>query len=300
MRKTGRRSGSACRRGVGSILFIAGACVLSGAAYAEIPPAEEVNNRVEADVYARYLPSRRVEAQPGKVTVVDEGSTFSCEFKAGGVLPVKFSLGERYIGIKNNSPVDLPAHLTAVTTDIETTFPLSGLDKTFVRFGAGPSFFGEDWNVSASSLRIPFRAVLIYRPDQAWTWLAGVAVCPGFERKAISLFGVIFKPNDTWTFHLVPDRPRILYRLTGRMKLFVEGGGSFGEYEVTKDNLKNVVLQYKEFHLGGGIKYKINEYFESSCSIGEMFNRRFQYRDSLGKVGVKDGLYTEVRLEARF
>jgi len=58
-----------------------------------------------------------------------------------------------------------------------------------------------------------------------------------------------------------------------------------------------VVLEYNEMHLGTGVKYQVNKYIQSSISAGYIFNRSIKYReDNLGKVSLKDGLYTELRV----
>ena len=129
--------------------------------------------------------------------------------------------------------------------------------------------------------------------------MAGVAFYPEFKYDIFPILGFIYKPNDKLSFNLTPDRPNISYILNSRITLFLEGSSAFDEYEVDKDNLENVVLRYREIHLGTGIKYKVNKFIQSSLSVGGMFNRYLEYKDSLGKVDIKDGVYTEFRLEIK-
>jgi hypothetical protein len=252
-----------------------------------------------SDSYFRYMPSRKADSQSGKIEIMEADSEYSYAFKAFDKLPVKFSLDNKYIGIENTTGVELPAYLVGLTTDIETTLPFFNLDKTYLRLGISPSFYGDDWDFEASQFRIPSRYFLIHSLNDQWTFIAGVAVYPDFETKVWPILGFIYKPNDKLTFNIVPRRPNISYLLNEKIALFAEGGNSFGEYEVTKDNLENVVLQYKEMHIGAGLKYKVNKAVEASVSAGGMFGRSLKYRDSLGKVEIKDGAYAEFRLEAR-
>jgi hypothetical protein len=141
--------------------------------------------------------------------------------------------------------------------------------------------------------------VFVYKPTETWTYLAGIALCPDFQNTVYPILGLIYKPNDKLTFNIVPQRPNISYLLNEKVTLFAEGGNSFAEFEVTKDNLENVVLQYKEMRMGAGLRYKLNKAVEASLSAGGAFNRSFKYRDSLGKVNLKDSYYTEFRLVAR-
>jgi hypothetical protein len=252
------------------------------------------------DTYVRYFTQDKAEAMSGGVKVVDSGSEAVYDsFYAFGKLPVKLALSTTYIGIENSTAVELPAHLAGLSTDMETTFPFFRLENMYIRLGVRPSFYDQDWDFESSSFRIPVRAMLIYKPSETWTYIAGVAVYPDFENEVYPILGLIYKPNAKLTFNLVPKRPNISYLLNEKITLFAEGGNSFGEYEVTKDNLKNVVLQYKELHLGAGMKYKLNKYIEASFTAGGAFNRTLKYRDSLGKVNLKDSGYVEFRLAIR-
>ena len=86
--------------------------------------------------------------------------------------------------------------------------------------------------------------------------------------------------------------------LNDKVTLFAEGGSSFNkEFEVTRNNDKNVVLRYQQSRIGSGMKYKFNKYIQGSLSVGGIFNRSLKYRDEQGKVNIKSGLYTEFRLE---
>lgn len=254
----------------------------------------------QLESYFRFVPSRSVDARAGKVEIIEADAEYSYEFKAFEKLPVTFSIGNNYIGIEDSlDNLELPAHLVGLTTDLETTLPFCHFNKTYLRIGISPSFYGDEWAFSSSDFRIPSRYFLIYQPNDKWTFLYGVALYPEFEYDVLPILGFIYKPNDKLTFNIVPERPNITYSLNERVSLFAEGGSSFSEYEVTRDNSKSVVLRYKEVHLGGGVKFKLNEYIRASVSSGGMFNRQLKYKDDQGKVGIKDGLYTEFRIEIR-
>jgi len=78
---------------------------------------------VELDTYFRYLPSSRVCAASGKVTIMDTAAEYSYNLKAFGKLPVELSINTRYIGIDNTTRVHLPSHLTGVSFGLQTTMP---------------------------------------------------------------------------------------------------------------------------------------------------------------------------------
>lgn len=266
----------------------------------KIGKAQE-NSHHQLDSFARYVPSRSVEAMPGEIKLIETNAEYSYEFRAFDKLPVKISLGNMYIGIEDTlKDIELPSHLTGLTTDIETTLPFFNFHQTYFRIGLSSSFFADDWDFPASSFRILSRYFLIYQPTSQWTFLSGIAVYPNFENEVLPILGFIYKPNDKLIFNIIPKRPNITYLLSDKISLFAEGGSSLNsEFEVLRNNEKNVVLRYRETHLGGGIKLKLNQYIECSLSTGGIFNRTLKYRDNQGKANIKDGLYTEFRVEIK-
>jgi len=249
--------------------------------------------------YYRYLPARSVEAHSGEVEIFATAGEYSCDFKAFDKLPVTFTLEQEYVAIDDTlADVELPSHLVSLAADIETTVPFFGVEKTYLRMGVSPSFYGDDWDFSTSSFRIPLRAFAIHVPNERWTFLAGIAVYPDFEDEVVPILGFIYKPNQRLTFNIVPKRPNISFVLNQKVTLFAEGGGSLGsEYEVDRDGQEGVVLSYKELRLGGGLKFRLSPRIQGSLSCGGAFNRQFKYQDYRGKVNIKDGLYSEFRLQ---
>lgn len=291
------------RIGLSLSIIISTAIFFSFNSYAETKEQAQAEDKPShrIDSYVRYMPSRSVDAMSGKIEIIESSAEYSYGFKAFDKLPVKLSIDNNYIGIENSlDSLELPAHLVSLTTDIETTLPFFHFNKTYLRIGISPSFYGDDWDFKASAFRIPSRYFLIYQPHHQWTFLCGLAVYPEFEYDILPILGFIYKPNDKLVLNIAPERPNITYVLSDRFSLFAEGGSSLNkEFEVTRDNLKNIVLKYREIHLGGGIKFKLNHYIQTSVSAGGMFNRYLEYKDSQGKVNMKNGLYTEFRIEIR-
>jgi hypothetical protein len=179
----------------------------------------------------------------------------------------------------------------------QVTMPFLNLNNTYVRLKAEPTFNSDDWNVRSKSLHIASQAFLIYQPVEQWIFVLGIGVNPGYEDTFYPIGGFIYKPNDKLLFNIIPASPTVVYNLSDNLSVFLEGGLSGGEYKVYKDGYKSATLQYNEFHGGAGIKLKVNEYIEASLTGGRTFNRYLQYRDSLGKVGLKNDYYSEFRVE---
>jgi hypothetical protein len=204
-----------------------------------------------------------------------------------------------YISLDNSTAVELPAHLTGFITSIDVTLPFFNLNNTYLRLGVEPSFYGDNWNADSSAFRIPSRIFATYQPNDKLTLLLGVAVYPDYHHQVWPIVGLIYKPNDKLTFDLTPKRPNITYSFNEKLNVFAEGNLSYDEFEVEKGNLKNVVLEYTEAHLGAGIEYNLNKFIKASISGGGVFNRQLKYKDVPGKVAIKDGAYTEFRLDVK-
>jgi len=251
----------------------------------------------ELDYYARFIGTSGADGQSGKVGVIDSAAEYSYQLKAFGKIPVQFAVASRYIGINNSTAVKLPAHLTSAGFGIETTLPFFNLDKTYFTIGLAPSFSSDNWNFRTSSFDLLQRYFMIYQPNEKWVFVCGVDYYPRSRPQVSPIVGFIYKPNDRFTFNILPESPEISYLLNDKLTVFIQGDSTSNEYRVTKDNLKGVVLNYNEMHLGTGLRYKWNKHVTGSLAVGGVFNRSIEYRQKdIGKVAIENGFYTEFRL----
>jgi hypothetical protein len=252
------------------------------------------------ETVARYMPDTDAEGLGGSVGITEAQAEYRYTAKVGGVLPVTYGIANSYVSIENSSPVELPSRLVALKTDIETTFPFLSLPDTYLRVGVGPSFFGDSWSFSTSDFRLLSRAVLIHKPNEAWVFVAGLAFYPDYETEVFPVFGFIYTPSDKLSVNITPRAPKVSYVVDDQTTIFLEAGSSGAEYEVRKGDLKSAVLKYTNVRVGTGVTYRLSQTLCASFSCGGVFNRTFKYRDSLGKVNLKDGAYIEARLSASF
>ncbi len=262
---------------------------------------EEPYTPSEIDSFVRYMPSRSTQGVSGRVSIIESAAEYSYEFKAFGQLPVEFFLANRYVGINNTTEVELPAHLVGLSSGLEATLPFLNLKNTYLRVGVNPNFYSDNWTLRSRSFRISSRYFIIMQPDTKFTFLAGVVVTPGPHGAVVPglvlpVVGFIYKPNTRWVFNLVPKRPTINYSFNDHLTLFAEGGISSSEFYVPKGNRKGVALDYNASRLGGGLEYKFNKFIQATISAGRVFSRSLKYGDSLGKVTIKPGAYTEFRV----
>jgi hypothetical protein len=251
-----------------------------------------------ANTYLVYIPSRRSKAMSGGIEIIESGFEYSYEFKLFGQLPVTFSLENEYIGINNTTALDLPAKLVGISAGIETILPFFYFDKTYLNLGVNPSFYSDSYTFRSSAFRLPSDIFLIYTPKEQITLIAGAAVCPDFKNAVLPVIGCIYKPNEKFSLEMTSDASNITYSPNKRIDLFLEiDSPVVSEYEVKRGRSNGVVLTYNEMLVGLGAKYKINKYIKSSLIVGGAFDRYIRYRDEDGKVSIKNGLYTEVRVD---
>ncbi len=251
----------------------------------------------EFESYARFMPASKVKHMPGKLEIVNSEAEYSLEVKLFGQLPIQFSIDQKYIGVDNTTSIDFPAHLLGLTFDVETTLPFFTFQNTYFRFGVSPSFYTDQWSYPTSAFRVPSRYFLIYQPDGKWTFIAGVAVYPDYKDEVGPILGFIYKPSEKLIFNIIPTRPTITYNLNDTVSIFAEGGFSSDEFEVTRNNIKGVVLMYDDAFAGGGLGLKLGKYVQASLSAGGVFGRSLKYRDKRGKANIKDGMYSEFRVD---
>jgi len=256
--------------------------------------AEEQELPSEIDTSFRYAPRSGTSGINGSVGLTESASNYLYKYKIFDQIPLELSAGAQYIGIDNSSNFSLPTRLTETSFDAEITLPFF-FDKTYTRLGIIPSFFSDNWSFNSINFKMLGQAFIIYQPCDKFTAILGIAAFPGYYTKIAPLAGIIYKPNDKWSFNLIQPRPNIDYAINKKVSVFTEYSVISNEYKVDKDNMSNVTLQYQEQRAGFGLNYKLNKQATGIFSIGETFKRGFQYRDSLGKLKLKSGLYGELR-----
>ncbi len=286
---------------VGFVAFWVSMAVFPALALAQ-ESEEKESYTVTWDSSARYLPARSLNEDPGRVAIVESESEFIYDFMAFGKLPVSFTVSPQYIGIdsKGAQNARLPPSLTALSMDIEATLPFFNVERTYALFAVTPSFYSDRWDFDTHALRVPFRLVLAHMPSDKWTLIAGVAVFPQFKEEYLPVLGFIYKPNSRLTFNIVPNDMNISYALNDKCAFFLEGDETIdAEYQVKRDGDGRAILQFEETSVGGGVRYRLTKNIDISASGGYVFNRLIKYRDGQGKADLKNGLYSECRVEIR-
>lgn len=252
---------------------------------------------LETDNSLRFIPKADVKSQDGSVGIVESSLDYSYGFKLFDQLPIKVGIESKYVGIENTSSVELPSNLTYLGSSFEVTGPFFNIENAYLRAEFCPSLFGSNWNFRSSGFRMHMYYYGIYKPNEQWTYIAGVAVMTDFDSQILPILGFIYKPNEKLTFRIVPKDPGIFYKVNDKLTAFLEGDLGYCEYEVDRNNEKNVVLKYSENVVGLGVKYNISSSLGVSLSAGEVFNRQLKYLDGNGKVNIKNSPYISAKID---
>jgi len=265
---------------------------------------EEENNsnetlgKHEVESCLTFLPSTRAKDGNSHIQIIESEFDYSYEYKLFSKIPVTFSLASEYIDIKENSQFNLPSHLTGLSAGIDVVLPFFNLDKTYINLGVSPSIYRDDWRFKTSSFRMPINTFLIYKPDDKWVFVGGLAFLPDYKDKFFPVAGFVYKPNDKWVFNITTDDPSIAYSPNERLTIFTQMELPLGaEYEVKRGGSENMVLIYNDMRLGCGITYKINKFISVSLAGGGVFDRYIKYKKVEEKLSIENGGYAEFSID---
>lgn len=255
-----------------------------------------VNHEVETRL--TFFPQTKSKDGNSHISIIESNFDYSCEYKLFDKIPVTFSLSSEDIDINENSNVPLPSHLIGLSTGIDVVLPFFNLDKTYINLGLSPSMYRDDWSFRTSSFRMPINTFLIYKPDDKWTFVGGLAYFPDFKDKFFPVIGFVYKPNEKLIFNFTTDDPSIAYSPNDKLTIFAQMELPLGaEFEVKHNDSENVVLIYNDTRIGLGVGYKINKFVSISVSGGGVLDRYIRYRDIDGKLSIKNGGYAEFSVD---
>ncbi len=157
-------------------------------------------------------------------------------------------------------------------------------NQTAILLEARPGFFFEQ-EIESNTFNVP---VIAYAPiwmkrgeGYSFALLAGLTYS-GFRANPIIPAAGLVVSYDRWTLLAVPPQPKLMYSVSDRLDLWVEGevaGGSFRtdsqDFE-RKPRLNNAVVSYSEWRASAGFTYK-HENIRVEIGAGYAFNRKFDF-----------------------
>ena len=205
----------------------------------------------------RYLTPSSVEAQSGKVSILESGGECAYDFKILDKLPMTISAAIDYIGIAKTIVRPLPTSLVNAGVTLETKLPMFNIKNTYFGVSINPSFATDIHCFGSKSFLIPTRIVVIYVPSKELTFICGPEFFTDFNNDTQIVGGMIYTPTDKITVSLTTDYPHILYKVNDKLGLLVEGQWVlYNQYKVRIEENDNVLLSYREAWVGGGFHFR--------------------------------------------
>lgn len=157
----------------------------------------------------------------------------------------------------------------------------------------------SDFEGSArKGILIPGHAVgfLSVRPELDLVF--GVDYLGRGDIKLLPVAGLIWMPTPEMRFELVFPRPRAVFQLTERYRLYVAGELGGGTWAIERASLVNDLATYRELRASIGVEHIEKEGERSAFEIGYLFARRLEYTSHAGDMRLDDAVM--LRLVTRF
>ncbi len=256
--------------------------------------SQEVPKQFNVTAYTRYLLPSRVEAQPGKVSILEAGGEGGYDFKILDKLPMTISAAIDYIGIGKTIPRPLPSSLINMGITLEGKVPIFKIKNTYLGASINPSFATDVHCFGSKSFLIPTRVVIIYIPNNQMTFICGPEFFTDFDNDTQIIGGMIYTPTDKITLYLTTEYPHILYKVNDKLDLLAEGQWVlFNQYKVRNGNDDNILVSYREAWVGGGFHFRPSKCIDTSFSAGGVFNRQLRFHHAGEKIDIDKGYYLQ-------
>jgi hypothetical protein len=116
--------------------------------------------------------------------------------------------------------------------------------------------------------------------------------------KLLPVGGLIWTPKPELRFELVFPRPRAVYQLNDRYRLYLSGELGGGTWAIERDQVGDDLATYRDLRVCIGIEHVEKDGQRSALEIGYLFDRRLQYTSGIGDMRLDDAVM--LRLVTRF
>ena len=203
-------------------------------------------------------------------------------------------------GINNGIGVGMGFHFLA--GPVQTDMPPRVYDFSIgyqIRQQLGPLAFDLAAAVLAASdfegnarkgILFPSHAVGFLSVRPAIDLVFGVDYLDRGDIKLLPVAGLIWIPNPEMRFELVFPRPRAVFQLTDRYRLYVAGELGGGTWAIERVTLGNDLATYRDLRVCIGVEYVEKDGQRSAFEIGYLFDRRLEYTSGIGNMHLDDAV----------
>jgi hypothetical protein len=257
------------------------------------PPT--VNHEVAADTYRADYYGTVSYGGKGSVAVGDQTlGDLSLIYARAGVL-ANFQTSDRYawrVGLDwqrfsfgTPDPSLMPN--TLVGTSLKLGSQWSFAPDWSLRVDLSPGLYSDFSDVSWDDVNVPVAVSVAYDVNRALQLMAAVSFDPRGEYPVLGGVGLRWHFSEDGTLYLTAPRPRIEYSFSTHWAAFVGADFVGGTFRVAEDfgrrhgraELDNTWLSYREFRVGGGLRWLFSPALNLTIEGGWVVDRRFKYFD---------------------
>ena len=170
-----------------------------------------------------------------------------------------------------------------------------------------PGFYTED-DLDSASFDVPMTGgrVFVLQPDRLFVFVGATAAFLRGSFPVLPIAGIIWKPNEQWSFFGMLPEPRITYSPMKEINLFVGGqlvGGSFRtdrDDTIRPQRLSGAQVDYSEYRAGAGVEVRCADAVSLIASGGYAFRRSFDFERADREWKTDPAPYVRVALKAEF
>ena len=116
--------------------------------------------------------------------------------------------------------------------------------------------------------------------------------------KLLPVAGLIWTPRPELRFELVFPRPRAVFQLTDRYRLYLAGELGGGTWAINRPALGDDLATYRDLRVSLGLEHVDKGNQRSALEIAYLFARRLKYASAIGDMPFDDAVM--LRLVTRF
>jgi hypothetical protein len=168
-----------------------------------------------------------------------------------------------------------------------------------IRHRLGPVTFDVAASVLAASdfegsahrgILFPGHAVGFYNVRPEIDVVLGIDYLDRGDIKLLPVAGLIWTPKPELRLELVFPRPRAVFQLADRYRLYLSGELGGGTWAINRPAHGDDLATYRDLRVCIGLEHVEKDILRSAFEIGYLFDRRLEYASSLGDMPLDDAV----------
>lgn len=201
-----------------------------------------------------------------------------------------------------NAPT--PNHLQNISAIVAVEYLQRG--ETGFLFESKPGVFFQN-DINAGTFDAPTVLALAYPVfgGDSFYLLGGVSLSILREHPAIPFIGALWKISPQWTLRALLPEPKLIYKPSDKLELWVGGELIGGTYKVDRrdtnpSELGGAVVTYYETRAGAGVAWQVCPTASIELAGGYAFERSFDFHRAEKKYDLEGAPYVKLSVHTAF